>query len=409
MSLQSILGRVFKGGISILQGSGLYSTNEYIDNIYNNPAFTMAQQKKSKALKAVEWGVFKVDKDGNKKELPDHVLNTIFKMPNKNCTWGEFLEYITAWFDSKDNGVLIERIWTTKSFAPRLNLYNPDNFTCYFNGTELNKIVILEPSKTITDSQELENYMWIKQPNFEANMAGVDYGSVSSGTTKQRGMALLGSYVYNAWRWNNSLVKNSGKRPGLYTSERPLTPIQEEKFRQSIGSKNTLDDKGKDLLVSGNMKYTQTAADPKDSDWIIGEKIAHERIAGSLGVPSELVAGGDSTYTNRQEARKELYHEEIIPWCREITKRLNMFLGEWLGKNEKIDFLTSSIPALQNDLANVVQSLSGAKDRMTVNEYRKVIADMTDYDLEGVENGNEILVSSTSVGLNELKDDIEGV
>ena len=410
MSLQSIFSRIFKGGYSILQGCGLFSTNEYIDKIYENPSFILAQQKKVKALKAVEWGVFKIDKEGNKEEIENHILDSIFQMPNNNTTWGEFLEYLTTWYDSQDNGVLIEKIVGILTVAPRLNLYNPDNFNITFSGTKLTKIQILNPSKVIVDEKELENYMWIKQPDFYHKMAGVDYNATSQGETRQRGMALLGAYIYNAWRWNNSLVKNSGKAPGLYSMERKLQKDEITMLKQKLDVENNLDNKGKDIILTGpNVKYTKIGTDPQDSDWTQGEKTAHERLANSLGVPAELVTGGDSTFANRQEARKELYHEEVIPWCRELTKRFNKFLEPWLNKGEKIDFVTSSIPALQADLGEIIKSLEGLKDRVTINEYRKIIADMTDYDLEAIDGGDDILVQSTMIALDELTTEIEGV
>ena len=75
ISLQSILNRIFKSGVSVLQGCGLFSTSEYIDYIYQNPSFILAQQKKVKALKAVEWGVFAIDKEGNKEKI-DNIDNS---------------------------------------------------------------------------------------------------------------------------------------------------------------------------------------------------------------------------------------------------------------------------------------------------------------------------------------------
>ena len=36
-----------------------YSSKDYMNNIYVNPAFMLPQQKKCSALQAIEWGVFK--------------------------------------------------------------------------------------------------------------------------------------------------------------------------------------------------------------------------------------------------------------------------------------------------------------------------------------------------------------
>ena len=397
--LSNLWNTFFKDGYSVINGNGSYDSQEYIGNIYNNPSFTLAELKKTKAMKIIEWGVFTKDQKGNKDSVNNHILGNLFVMPNKNVTWGEFLEYMTVWYDGKDNGFLLEKVVGMKSFAPTLNLYNPNNFNVYMNGLVIDRIEIVNPNRVIT-GDELENFMWIKQPNFNNDTDSGNYGQVQIGSTSQRGMGVIGSYIFSSWRWNNSIVKNSGKRSGIYSTDKPVAPDERKKAQQKVESENTLSNKGKALFVTGGMKFTPTDTEMKDADWDNGETKAHNRLVSSLGVPPELTGSGNSTFANRKEARLELYQEEILPWCSEISRRLNFFLKDWLKNGQFIGFKTGSIPALKTTLADAIKSLEGVKDRLTIDEYRAELSRMVDMDLQTV--SQVLLVKSSDVPLDDL-------
>lgn len=399
--MSSFLSLFNRGGISVMQGCSLYSSEEYISNIYENGSFMLSESKKIAALKAMEWGVYKEDKEGNKEKQANHVLTDLFNMPNDNLSFQEMLGLMTLWYDGKDNGYLLEKIVGMKSMKPTINIYNPDNFQVYFECGRIIKITITNPSKVIF-GEELANYMWVKQPNPYDSMGGSSWSQMGTGYTNQRAASKFGSYNDNAWRWNNSLVKNSGKRPGLYTSETKMSPEDLKHFREKVEAKNTLDDKGKDIILTGNMKYTPIDVQPQDTDWSNGEKTAHTRVANSLGVPAELVGVGESTYTNRVEANKELYHTTVIPEAKNICKRLNVFLKDWLKAGETIDIDTGSIPALQNDLASTINMLQPLKDRLTINEFRGLITKMTNIDLLAYKGGDVIVVSAGESTLDDI-------
>ena len=406
--LQDTLSKLFGKGVTMIFGHNPFRSQEYIEKIYENPSFTLAEEKKTKALKAVEWGIFKEDKEGNKEELTEHTLSPVFQMPNNNITWGEFLEQLTIWYDAQDNGVLLEKVTGIPSMKPTLNIYNPNNFSVKFNGSQVEKITITNPNKVI-EGDDLQDYMWIRQPNPYQSMAGAEFDTESTGNTVQRGMALLGSYIYNAWNWNDNLVKKSGKRSGVFSGDRPIKPDEKKKLKQKYMASSGPENVGEPIIASGGLDFKPFDVEPHDADWIEGEKTAHERIASSIGVPPELVSAGESTYSNRKEARKELYNETILPWCRELAKRLNVFLSPWLENGEMIDFKTDSIPALQTDIAEAIDNLESLKDRVKVNEYRQILSDLADYDLPSLDGkiGDKVLVSSTSATLEELTKDIE--
>ncbi len=405
MAITDYIKRFFSpsSGFSVYSSCNAPSRTEYIDNIYNSSSFMIPLTKKVDAMKAIEWNVYK-DVDDNKDKVKNHVLSDVFNMPNNLSTWGEFIEYLMVWFEAKDNGVLIEKISNGRSFKPSLKLHNPDNFTIYVRSGSIEKITITNPSRTIL-KQELENFLWIKQPNFNNMGDNRNWNESVTGRTRQWFMGLLGLFTDKSWSWNNSVVDNSNSRPGLYTSEKPLSPTDQEEFKQRVESKNSYSNKGKDLILTGNVKYTPLDHLPKDVDWSTGDETSHKRIAISVGVPAELVGSGESTYNNRREARKELYEETIIPFCRDLKRRLNFFLKEFLKNGEYIDFDTSSIPALQKDLGEAIDKLNGVKDRVSVNEYRMLLSKMTDFSLESIKEStaDEILVPSSVVPLKELE------
>jgi len=405
MSFWSSFKRLFGGATSFSYGCEVFDTDEYIDKIYDNPSFTIAEKKKADATKVVEWGVFKRDKEGNLIETTNKIINQILFMPNSINTMGDFLEYWMLWYDGKDNGILMEKVVGLSFAKPDLLLHNPDNFNVYQDSGRIVRIEILNctPSRNITDQKELENFMWIKQPNpYNDNSMGNTDTSAQSGRTLQRGMALAGSYVYNAWQWNNSVVRNSGRRSGVYTSDRPIPPDEEEKFQQKVQAKNNMNDKGKALLVSGNVKFTPDDSEAKDSDWNLGEDKAHKKVVSSLGVAPELTGSGESTYQNRKEARKELYEEKLIAFYKDVAGRLNIFLEPWLKEGEFIWFKTDSIPALQTNVSEGIKALEPAKDRLSVNEYRAELSDITGKEYQSVKNGDTLLVPSMAVPLNDV-------
>ena len=398
-NVKNYLKRALGGtnGLTVMLGCNEADAQDYYNDPYNNPSFCLAMQKRVEATKMIEVGVF-AGEGKNKKENKNHTLSPLLEYTSRNTSYGDFIDYVLNWSIGRDNGVLIEKVVGMTSMAPDLIAYNPDNFTIYFDNARINKIVISNPSKVITDEKELKNFIWVKSANYYQSIAGIAPGTSSTGLSNQRSMGVIGSYIKKVWTWNWAIASNTGKVGGVISSKEgySLSAEDREEIRDKYAAMNTGNNNGKPLVLGGNATFTDTSKNPTDADWLNGEATSHERICLSVGVPPELVGGGDSTYANRKEAKKELYTDTIIPWYNDFIKQLNRLLKVEL-KGSYLDIKTGSIEALKEDKAQELKALETAKDRLTVGEYRKEYSRITGIDLKEVKNSDVIIIGTETL------------
>lgn len=370
--------------------------DDHAKDPYSNPSFALAMQKRIDATKMVELGIFKGDGD-TKVEEKKHYLIPLIEHVNPNQSWGDFINLVLKWSLGKDNGVLIEKVVGLPSMTPDIIIYNPDNFTVYFDNYRVRKIVISNPAKSI-EGEELKNYIWIKNPNCYNPVGGIAPGSAGQGYSEQNAMSVIGSYIRKIWVWNWALANNSGKAGGIITPKESAYLSDED--RQEIADKysamTTGTNNGKPVVLGGSVQYHDTSKAPTDADWREGEKTSHMRICLSLGVPPELVGEGESTYNNRKEAKKELYTDTIIPWYNDFLRQFNKLLEKEL-KGSYFDIKIGSIEALKEDKGEELKALETIKDRLTINEYRKAVAKVTGLDLDDVEGGDVIIIGTETL------------
>ncbi|MEG2347268.1 MAG: phage portal protein [Cetobacterium sp.] len=392
-------------GLSVLIGCDESGIQDHAKDPFNNPSFALAIQKRVEATKMVELGIFRGEGD-TKVEDKKNYLMPLIETPNPNQSYGDFVELILKWSLGKDNGVLIEKVTGLPSMAPDLIIYNPDNFTVYFDNYRINKITISNPAKVIT-GDDLKNFLWIKSPNCYNDVGGINPGTTGTGRSTQKSMAVIGSYIKKIWTWNWALAANSGKAGGIITPKD--TAYLSDEDRQEIADKysamTTGMNNGKPVVLGGAVQYHDTSKAPTDADWREGEKTSHMRICLSVGVPPELVGEGESTYNNRKEAKKELYTDTIIPWYNDFLRQLNKLLEKEL-KGSYFDIKIGSIEALKEDKGEELKALDTLKDRLTINEYRKAAARITGLDLDDVEGGDVIIIGNETLA--NLSVDLKG-
>lgn len=394
-----------QSGISIFLDCDDTNADDYIKDPFSNPSFCLAMQKRTEATKMIEIGIFE-GYDKSKKELENHKLEPLLHKVNANLSYGDFIDFVLNWSIGRDNGVLIEKVVGVPSMAPDLIVYNPDNFTVTFDSVGIDKIEISNPHKIIT-GDALKNFKWIKSCNYYQSLAGLTPGGQSTGLSNQRAMSIIGSYVKKVWRWNWSLAKNSGRINGIISSKDGynLSAEDREEIKDAYMAMSSGWNNGKPIILGGNANYLDTSKSPTDIDWENGELTAHQKICLSVGVPPELVGAGESTYNNRLEAKKELYTDTIIPWYNDFIRQLNDLLKDEL-KKAYFDIKIGSIEALKENKADELQALETAKDRLTVNEYRKEYARIMGIELEDVKNGDVIIIGSDT--LENISADIKG-
>ena len=383
-------------------GESPFDRDEYMATIPQQEAFMIAMKKKIKACQNIEFSVYKKTADG-KEQLSKHTLSNLFKMINQNTSFNDFIDYFLVWYEGYDNGVLLEVVKGLSNFCPDLYIHSPKNFTVHYEGSKISRIELMNPHKNIT-GEELDNFLWVRSPNYENIKDGISGLGVTTGYSKYNAFAIWGAYVKKAWEWNWSLAKNLGKPGGILSTEGYVDKEDRkeisDKYTASNGGANHA---GKPLVLGSGLKYQDTSRAPIDTDWCTGEQKAYERTAIAAGVPAELVGGGESTYQNRKHAKKELYKDEIIPFFNNLKNWLNYLLRDYLKEGEFIDYDLTGIDELKEDISEVIKNLEPIKNRVTINEYRKFLSKMTDIELEDLgEKGDVILVSAGDVTLNEI-------
>lgn len=378
-------------GVTVIWNCDESSPEDYIQDPFSNPSFMLAMQKRTEATKMIKLGIYTGEGD-KKVEQKNHKLVSLLEKVNPNLSYGDFIDYVLNWSIGRNNGCLLEKRTGLSSYAPDIILYNPDNFTVSYDSYGISKIEINTPHQIIT-GEELKNFIWLKSANYYQEIAGYSPNKTAVGLTNQSAMSVVGSYIKKVWLWNLALAKNNGRPGGIISSKDGynLSKEDREEIRDEYTAMMSGGNNGKPIVLGGNATYLDTSKTPTDVDWSNGELTSHKRICLSVGVPPELVGSGESTYNNRKEAKKELYTDTIIPWYEDFIRQLNHFLEKELN-GAYFDLKVGEIEALKEDKGEELKALETAKDRLTVNEYRKEYARITGVDLKDIPNGDQIII-----------------
>jgi HK97 family phage portal protein len=176
-----------------------------------------------------------------------------------------------------------------------------------------------------------------------------------------------------------SAFQNQGAQ-GMITGEanageQSLTPEQAEMLKQRYqreysGPKN----KGKPIITSAALKWQQMGMSPADLAIIESDKMDLRTICNIFHVPSELFNdASNKTYSNTKEAGSAIYTNAVIPALTAFRDAINQFIRSKYQEKIYIDFDTSMISELQDDLTLMTAALSGAW-WLTPNERRSMMS-----------------------------------
>lgn len=197
-------------------------------------------------------------------------------------------------------------------------------------------------------------------------------------------------YIYTK-QWNANLMKNGARPSGALTTDETLTEEQFNRLKAQItqefsGAVNS----GKPLLLEGGLKWQEFTVSPKELDWLTSLKSLIKEIAIAFGIAPELLGDSENkTYSNFQEARKQLYYNVVLPYAETIIYELNRALTKYLNFYVEIDY--KNIDALAEDKDSVIkQATEGVtKGVMTINEGRKLLG------LPPIKGGDQIFMNAS--------------
>ena len=359
-----------------------------LKQIPENPFISSALERMQQGFYSIDWSVYEEDTEG-KNEKKDNIVYRSLINPNALMDTDDFLYYCYLYWTIFGE-FLIQKIKLYNKYD--LWIYSPAEYTINYNNNNILfgiQSIDLSNGKKIS-GKELENFCYKKMPNLY---------SKGNGINRVTSLALLHDYYCLISRWNNSILKNSGKRQFLILLDQLGTGETIEKIQDRISENSGADGIGKPIILSGfdekskihNLDFT-----PRDFDFIEATVEIRNITSNVLNVPDLLIGGKDNAkYNNMQEAKKALYTENIIPAAEQIKSCINRLFQKDFGHNELIDFDTSKIEVLKDNKIELINTLN-ASEFHTINEKRKML------NLDSINGADEILIKGMPSTLTDV-------
>lgn len=359
-----------------------------LNQIPENPFISSALERMQQGFYSIDWSVYEENTEG-KNEKKDNIVYRSLINPNALMDTDDFLYYCYLYWTIFGE-FLIQKIKLYNKYD--LWIYSPAEYTINYNNNNILfgiQSIDLSNGKKIS-GKELENFCYKKMPNLY---------SKGNGINRVTSLALLHDYYCLISRWNNSILKNSGKRQFLILLDQLGTGETIEKIQDRISENSGADGIGKPIILSGfdekskihNLDFT-----PRDFDFIEATVEIRNITSNVLNVPDLLIGGKDNAkYNNMQEAKKALYTENIIPAAEQIKSCINRLFQKDFGHNELIDFDTSKIEVLKDNKIELINTLN-ASEFHTINEKRKML------NLDSINGADEILIKGMPSTLTDV-------
>ena len=359
-----------------------------LKQIPENPFISSALERMQQGFYSIDWSVYEENTEG-KNEKKDNIVYRSLINPNALMDTDDFLYYCYLYWTIFGE-FLIQKIKLYNKYD--LWIYSPSEYTINYNNNNILfgiQSIDLSNGKKIS-GKELENFCYKKMPNLY---------SKGNGINRVTSLALLHDYYCLISRWNNSILKNSGKRQFLILLDQLGTGETIEKIQDRISENSGADGIGKPIILSGfdekskihNLDFT-----PRDFDFMEATAEIRNITSNVLNVPDLLIGGKDNAkYNNMQEAKKALYTENIIPAAEQIKSCINRLFQKDFGHNELIDFDTSKIEVLKDNKIELINTLN-ASEFHTVNEKRKML------NLDSINGADEILIKGMPSTLTDV-------
>lgn len=159
-----------------------------------------------------------------------------------------------------------------------------------------------------------------------------------------------------AYTANAKMLKNMSP-PGILMLDDPgvdFTPEQASQLEKQWAGKIGPEKAGKMMVTAAKFNYQQLGLSPVDLNIIESQKMDLRDICNVYGVSSELFNDPDNkTNANKEQSRKALYYERVIPELDLLRDELNRWLLPAFnvdGAQYHIDYDLTAIPALQDDM-----------------------------------------------------------
>jgi len=317
--------------------------------LYKSGGAEQTIQKKLLFTKAVE-------------PIKDHELIELFNMPNPLQGWAEFIEqaigfklvtgntYIHAIGpDAGVNKGKIQEMWVLPSQIVEIlagDRTQPIKGYRYM----VQKDIVIPPEEIIhlkywTPDYESGAWLYGLSPiRAGRRVVSKSNASFDAGTAALQNSGMLG------------FISGNEEQTGVGLTDEQAIALQ-ERLALYTQAKN----RGRIPVTSYNLKWQQMGMSPVDLNILESDKMDLRTICNIYHVPSELFNdAANKTYSNTQEASRAIWVNAVIPALTQFRDSFNNHIGQKYDNRIWIDFDTSVVPELQDDLATQVAGLKEA-------------------------------------------------
>lgn len=179
---------------------------------------------------------------------------------------------------------------------------------------------------------------------------------------------------HNAAAEHNAALLQNGARPSgalVFRSDPGpdgIRRVEEALLDRTQGPRQA----GRPLVLGGDVDWKELGFSPKDMDFAELKAQAAREIAAAFGVPHLLVVSGEATYSNRADARLELWEHTVIPLLDRLSSALTSWLGPMFGEGIRLAHDVDEVPALAPRRRMKWQQIQAA-DFLTLDEKRQAL------------------------------------
>jgi HK97 family phage portal protein len=357
------------------------------------------------SIASVEWHLYRKGKNGKLTKIDSHPLLDLIDTPNASQSGPEFRRWLVSYHRLAGNAYILGNgldgsVIRTKT-PSELMLLQPGK-------------VKVEPGKTFPlayvykpDASNTHTYPVDQVSGRSAVLHLKTFNPLNPwyGLPPLSAAALPADIHTGGQKWNKALIENGARPSGALVVEsadgKPstLSEDQYQRVKEMIDEQfSGVSNSGRPMLLEGGLNWKEMSLNPKDMDFLEGKHSAARDIALAFGVPPMLLGiPGDNTYSNMQEAKLAFWTDTLLPLLSSILESFNHWLVPLYGEDLFLWYDPEQIDALE-PLRKQKADRINASSYMTINEKRRAMS------LDDIENGDTILVPTTSMSLEMATD-----
>lgn len=314
-----------------------------------SPWVYAAIKRRADAVASVPWEVQIRKGDGTWEQAPDsHPLAKLLARPNPEMSLSELVELTQIHLDLAGN-----------AFWHKAKVGDGEGArTKYVYPVMPERVRVVPGTLTIIDGYIVGNAPGVRLPAGDiVHFAYANPGDLLYGQSPLQAAGKSVDVDNAAAAWQKVSMQNRGIPDGIFEmDDADMTPDQFEEVRKVIREQYAGIGNARTPWVVNRAKWRPMSLSPAEVDFIETRHLSMKEICAVYGVPSEMISGmGDANRASSETVRKTFWLDTILPLLTDMQATLNRGLAEEYGGEVRIAYNTSSVPALQENRAEVMK------------------------------------------------------